>query len=209
VVGGRIFCVHGGLSPHLKRLESINMIKRPITNSENKLICDLLWSDPTNKVDYWDANFERGISCIYGKKVIDEFVGQYDLDFICRSHQVVEEGYEFFNERKLLTIFSAPNYCGEFENMGGVLKISRQMVCHIELFKGTVSKLAFVKRAVTPMTKLERENKGAFDEVDEGNTYAGLKARKATRNILQSSEGSLKENVRPSMELFNKLQHRS
>jgi serine/threonine-protein phosphatase PP1 catalytic subunit len=30
----------------------------------------------------------------------------------------VEDGYEFFGKRKLVTIFSAPNYCGEFDNAG-------------------------------------------------------------------------------------------
>jgi serine/threonine-protein phosphatase PP1 catalytic subunit len=33
---------------------------------------------------------------------------------------VVEDGYEFFAKRKLVTIFSAPNYCGEFDNAGSI-----------------------------------------------------------------------------------------
>ena len=28
---------------------------------------------------------------------------------------VVEDGYEFYNDRSLVTVFSAPNYCGEFD----------------------------------------------------------------------------------------------
>ena len=32
--------------------------------------------------------------------------------------QVVEDGYEFFAKRQLVTLFSAPNYCGEFDNAG-------------------------------------------------------------------------------------------
>jgi hypothetical protein len=30
----------------------------------------------------------------------------------------VEDGYEFFNKRQLVIIFSAPNYCVEFDNSG-------------------------------------------------------------------------------------------
>jgi serine/threonine-protein phosphatase PP1 catalytic subunit len=112
IIGDRIFCVHGGLSPLLKDLEDINKIKRPIASTDCRLICDLLWSDPNHKGVGWDNNFERGVSFLYGSKVIDEFLKKHKFDLICRSHQVVEEGYEFFNGRSLLTIFSAPNYCG-------------------------------------------------------------------------------------------------
>lgn len=34
------------------------------------------------------------------------------MDLICRAHMVVEDGYEFWNDRTLVTVFSAPNYCG-------------------------------------------------------------------------------------------------
>ena len=33
------------------------------------------------------------------------------MDLVCRAHQVVEDGYEFFAKRQLITLFSAPNYC--------------------------------------------------------------------------------------------------
>lgn len=45
----------------------------------------------------------------------------------CRL-QVVPEGYEFFAGRRLVTIFSAPNYCGQFDNAACVLKISKDLV---------------------------------------------------------------------------------
>ena len=34
-----------------------------------------------------------------------------EMDLVCRAHQVVEDGYEFFAKRQLITLFSAPNYC--------------------------------------------------------------------------------------------------
>lgn len=43
-----------------------------------------------------------------------------NLNYHFRAHQVVEDGYEFFAKRSLVTLFSAPNYCGEFDNAGGV-----------------------------------------------------------------------------------------
>ena len=54
---------------------------------------------------------QRGISFTYGENVVEAFLNKYEFDFICRSHQVVEEGYEFMYDKRLITIFSAPNYC--------------------------------------------------------------------------------------------------
>jgi serine/threonine-protein phosphatase PP1 catalytic subunit len=56
----------------------------------------------------WEAN-ERGVSYCFGKRVIMQFLADHDFDLICRAHMVVEDGYEFFNERVLVTVFSAPN----------------------------------------------------------------------------------------------------
>lgn len=47
-------------------------------------------------------------------QVVGKFLHKHDFDLICRAHQVVEDGYEFFAKRQLVTLFSAPNYCGEF-----------------------------------------------------------------------------------------------
>jgi len=49
---------------------------------------------------------------------------------------VVEEGYEFAFDRKLITIFSSPNYCGEFQNLAAVLKVASDLTCRIEQFEG-------------------------------------------------------------------------
>lgn len=52
----------------------------------------------------WGYN-ARGVSYTFGHDVIEEFLAKYDLDLICRAHQVVEDGYEFQANRKLVTIF--------------------------------------------------------------------------------------------------------
>ena len=45
------------------------------------------------------------------------------MDLVCRVHQVVEDGYVFFAKRQLSTPFSAPNYCGEFDNAGAMVAL--------------------------------------------------------------------------------------
>ena len=79
------------------------------------LMCDLLWSDPDTGVNGWAEN-DRGVSFVFGADVVAAFLEQHDLDLLVRAHQVVEDGYEFFAGRRLVTLFSAPNYCGEFDN---------------------------------------------------------------------------------------------
>lgn len=95
-------------------------------------MCDLLWSDPDKDVQGW-AESERGVSYVFSPEIVSVFLKKHEMDLICRAHQVadqkkkklnlnkvVEDGYEFFAKRQLVTLFSAPNYCGEFDNAGNL-----------------------------------------------------------------------------------------
>lgn len=134
IVAGKIFCVHGGLSPSLSHMDDIRQIARPTDVPDYGLLNDLLWSDPADMDNDWESN-ERGVSYCFGKKVIMEFLQRHDFDLVCRAHMVVEDGYEFFNDRILVTVFSAPNYCGEFDNWGAVMSVSAELLCSFELLK--------------------------------------------------------------------------
>ncbi|BFZ63172.1 serine/threonine protein phosphatase Pzh1 [Saitoella coloradoensis] len=134
IVASKIFCVHGGLSPSLSHMDEIRQIARPTDVPDYGLLNDLLWSDPSETTDEWEDN-ERGVSYCFGKNVIAQFLQRHDFDLVCRAHMVVEDGYEFFNERTLVTVFSAPNYCGEFDNFGAVMSVSEELLCSFELLK--------------------------------------------------------------------------
>lgn len=48
---------------------------------------------------------------------------------------MVEDGYEFFGDKNLVTLFSAPNYCGEFDNCAGLMSIDENLLCSFQILK--------------------------------------------------------------------------
>lgn len=136
LIEGRIFCVHGGLSPELTSISMISNIQRPCDVPDRGLLCDLLWSDPDRDLlSGWGIN-DRGVSYTFAADIVVNFLQQHDLDLVCRAHQVVEDGYEFFADRNLVTIFSAPNYCGEFDNAGGMMSVDENLMCSFQVGVG-------------------------------------------------------------------------
>ena len=68
------------------------------------------------------------------------FLKDNTFDLIVRSHQVVEMGYEFMFNRQLVTIFSAPNYLGEYRNYGAVMVVDEDLKCSFEIIKPKLRK---------------------------------------------------------------------
>lgn len=134
IIDEKIFCVHGGLSPEHHSMEQLKTVKRPTDVADTGIVCDLLWSDPLRNQTGWGEN-DRGVSFTFGEDVVGKFLEKHGLDLICRAHQVVEDGYEFFASRRLVTVFSAPNYCGEFDNAGAMLTVDENLICSFKILK--------------------------------------------------------------------------
>jgi len=134
LIDEKIFCMHGGLSPDIQSMDQIRRILRPTDVPDQGLLCDLLWADPDREVQGWKVN-DRGVSFIFGEDVVTNFLNKHELDLVCRAHQVVEDGYEFFAKRQLVTIFSAPNYCGEFDNAGAMMIVDQSLMCSFQILK--------------------------------------------------------------------------
>uniref|UniRef100_A0A7S4QRX4 Serine/threonine-protein phosphatase n=1 Tax=Alexandrium monilatum TaxID=311494 RepID=A0A7S4QRX4_9DINO len=134
IVDDRIFCVHGGLSPEVLNIDQIRRITRPTDVPDHGMVCDFLWADPDAEIEGWAEN-DRGVSYIFGEDVIKSFLKKFNFDVIVRAHQVVPDGYEFIGGRKLITLFSAPNYCGEFDNSGAMMDIDETLMVSFKVLK--------------------------------------------------------------------------
>jgi serine/threonine-protein phosphatase PP1 catalytic subunit len=134
IIDDKILCMHGGLSPELAKPKQILNIERPTDIPDTGMLCDILWSDPKQSDEHWEEN-ERGVSFTFNGDVVEQFCAKNEIDLVCRGHLVVDDGYEFFANRKLVTIFSAPNYCGMFENDGCLMKVADDLTCSFMILK--------------------------------------------------------------------------
>jgi serine/threonine-protein phosphatase PP1 catalytic subunit len=133
VIEDRIFCVHGGLSPELLDIAQLDAIQRPVDIPRHGMLADLVWADPSLlHVDFQPS--DRGTSFTYGPDVTDMFLRRHGFELICRAHQVVPAGFDFpFRPHlSVLTIFSAPNYCQTYGNLGAMLKVDDKLKCSFE-----------------------------------------------------------------------------
>ncbi|KAL9934803.1 hypothetical protein V8E36_006578 [Tilletia maclaganii] len=163
IIDEKIFTMHGGLSPDLQSMEQIRRVMRPTDVPDTGLLCDLLWSDPDKDISGWSEN-DRGVSFTFGPDVVTRFLQKHDMDLICRAHQVVEDGYEFFAKRQLVTLFSAPNYCGEFDNAGAMMSVDETLLCSFQILKPAEKKQKYqyaginMGRPVTPPRKAKKKD---------------------------------------------------
>ena len=134
LIEGKIFCIHGGLSPSISTVDQIRLINRKMEIPHDGAFCDLMWSDPDD-IETWIMSC-RGAGWIFGYKVVDEFNYINNLDLVCRAHQLVMEGYKFwFTKQNLVTVWSAPNYCYRCGNSASILKLGTNLDRSFDTFQ--------------------------------------------------------------------------
>ena len=85
------------------------------------IMCELLWSDPQPMMGRSPS--KRGVGCQFGPDVTKKFLEHNNLDYIVRSHEVKDNGYEVSHNGKCITVFSAPNYCDTMGNKGAFINL--------------------------------------------------------------------------------------
>ncbi|CAJ0587010.1 unnamed protein product, partial [Mesorhabditis spiculigera] len=152
LVGDAILCMHGGLSPQLQTLDQLREIQRPTPALKASLELDLLWADPAANLCGFAPNV-RGTSVWFGADMVKQKCADLGIDLVARAHQVVQDGYEFFADRKLVTVFSAPHYCGQFDNAAAVLIVKEDLLCSFEVYKPQIGKLVVASKELTKGSK--------------------------------------------------------
>lgn len=126
IVDGRVFCVHGGISPKTLSLDKLKRIDRFVLDT-NEVYEDLMSSDPQEENGF--RNNKRGIGYLYGGDVTNNFLECNDLTTIIRSHQFAFEGYKFhFADKNVVTIWGAPDFLGKFGNPGSFMRIKEDLI---------------------------------------------------------------------------------
>ncbi|KAL8136743.1 hypothetical protein V2J09_002744 [Rumex salicifolius] len=121
VINNKVFVVHGGLfSTDGVKLSDIKAIDRFCEPPEEGLMCELLWSDPQPTPGRGPS--KRGVGLSFGGDVTKRFLEDNNLELLVRSHEVKDEGYEIDHDGKLITVFSAPNYCDQMGNKGAYIR---------------------------------------------------------------------------------------
>jgi serine/threonine-protein phosphatase 2B catalytic subunit len=132
-VHGDYLCMHGGISPELRSKADIDAVERFKEPPLKGFLCDLLWSDPMDDRDArkmrFSPNPQRECSVKFGLDPVKEILRTNNFISIIRAHQVQVDGYKMHRWGgntafpSVITVFSAPNYCGEYNNKGAVILI--------------------------------------------------------------------------------------
>uniref|UniRef100_A0A7S3PNK0 Serine/threonine-protein phosphatase n=1 Tax=Aplanochytrium stocchinoi TaxID=215587 RepID=A0A7S3PNK0_9STRA len=134
LIDGKIFCVHGGLSPDIRTIDQVRTIDRTQEIPHEGPFCDLMWSDPED-IESW-ATSPRGAGFLFGARVASEFNHINSLDLICRAHQLVQEGFKYmFPDKNLVTVWSCPNYCYRCGNIAAILCFDEYLERRFRIFR--------------------------------------------------------------------------
>ena len=106
-------------------LDQIRAIDRKQEVPHEGAMCDLLWSDPDERMGFNVS--PRGAGFTFGQDISEKFNRDNNLNGIIRAHQLIMEGYNETHEGNVITVFSAPNYCYRCGNQAGIIEMDENL----------------------------------------------------------------------------------
>jgi len=177
VLERKVLILHGGLFTRQNvTLDEIRSINRFREIPDTGIMCELLWSDP--KLSIGIGRSLRGVACNFGPDVTEKFLNRNNLHLLVRSHEVRDEGYSWEHGRRLITVFSAPNYCGMMRNQGAILKFHANNVAMPEIIQfGAVEapKVApyFDIKNIMRVLQAQQERNQQLDQMEKSRNTPG------------------------------------
>lgn len=127
IVDEQVFCAHGGIpttSIHINQL--ISSVPCPMVDPEfqSPQAWEVLWNDPITNEDYANlksmffshngfmSNNKRGTAYFFSEEAVNNFLQVNDLSHVIRAHELVQSGFRFHCEGRVITVFSCSKYCG-------------------------------------------------------------------------------------------------
>ena len=118
----RYFFVHGGIPIKPISLKEINELPKENMMLDNPIIKQLLWNDPKEYIENYGSSI-RGIGIYtYGEDLVLDFLKTNNLQKIIRAHEVFPEGFRYFFDEKLLSLFSSEEYYTYVQGKVAILK---------------------------------------------------------------------------------------
>jgi serine/threonine-protein phosphatase 4 catalytic subunit len=134
IIDNKLFCIHGGLSPNLNYIDDIININRFTDIPHKGTFSDLLWSDPDNEIKGFKMS-PRGAGYLFGEDVVKKFCHNNGFDTIVRAHQLIREGFKVMFDEKLITVWSAPNYCYRCGNVASIMEVDEDLNKEFKIFE--------------------------------------------------------------------------
>ena len=129
----KLLAVHAGISPLIRSINHLRVMYRFGELPSEGILSDIVWSDPEGQVDGFEES-PRGAGYFFGKSVSDSFCESNQIDCVLRSHQLCGKGYLCLFDNKIITVWSAPNYCKRNINKGSVLEIDELFTFRFVLY---------------------------------------------------------------------------
>ncbi len=115
-----VFFVHAGIPEKLDRVDAIDQIEDEIDPQDSRTF-ELLWNDPKEDISGFKRNSRGPRSKYFGEDVFNNFLKRNNIQQIIRSHEHFAKGYNYFFNKRLLSIVTTKNFFQRHRPMAAIL----------------------------------------------------------------------------------------